>query len=235
MIARKHHFSALSLIEILVAIAIIAVLAFLLFPVFSRTKMDSLNAKCISNLRNIHTAWASYASDNGGRLMRATTGQGPWYEDYWTKDLHPYLGFSKPPEGHLEALVNTVAFCPLNNGGTYHRTECSALSYIPNALIGGAYNSAGNLHESLLRWPSNRVPVATTIGAIQHPSARMLFACARENIVRTFFDAENVEPYLANSYNSGGNILYADGHISLYRPSPDRAGEAIALVLGPGK
>lgn len=226
---------AFTLIELLTVVAIIVVLAALLYPAIQRMGSNRLQAKCTANLKNIHASWSCYVADNDGRLPPASTGAGPWYQDYWTKSLFPYLGFSSAPAGHLNALVNTVAFCPANNGNPYHRQQYSALSYLPNALIGGAYNSTGQMQGALTTWPSSRVNVATTVGAIEQPASRMLFACAREGIVRTFLNADNVEPYLSKSHGGGGNILYADGHVAIFYPDSTKPGEAIALVLGPGK
>jgi len=226
---------AFTLIELLAVVAFISLLAGLLFPAVQKMRAKGLQAKCTSNLRSISSAWSSYITDNGGRLPPASTGKGPWYQDYWTKSLYPYLGFSSAPEGHLDALVNSVAFCPLDKGIPFHQKQYSALSYIPNALIGGAYDQNGNMYGPLTEWPSNRVNVATTVGAIEQPSSRMLYACAKEGLTRSLFTADNVEPYLARTHSGGCNILYADGHVAMFRPDPDKPGEAIALVLGPGK
>jgi prepilin-type processing-associated H-X9-DG protein len=144
------------------------------------------------------------------------------------------LGFSKTLAGDKDAFVGTVAFCPGNKGNPYHTKQYSALSYIPNGLIGGVFNSSGQLIARLQTWP-NRVPVALTIGAIDQLSKRMLFASAKENMLRSYMDANNPGPYLATHFNGGGNILFADGHIELYKPDPDHMSDAIGLVLGPGK
>ena len=52
---------------------------------------------------------------------------------------------------------------------------------------------------------------------------------------RTFLDARNPGPYLATHFNGGGNILFADGHVELYKPDTNNFADAIGLVLGPGK
>lgn len=231
---RKNERSAFTLVELLAVIAIVAVLMALIFPLLGKMVERSLQAKCAANLKNIYVAWGSYAADNAGRLAPAVTGQGPWYEDYWTKSLGPYLGFSKTLGGNGDAFVGTVAFCPGNKGKPYHTEQYSALSYIPNGLIGGVFDSGGQLIARLKTWP-NRVPVALTIGAIDQPSKRMLFASAEDNMLRSYMDANNPGPYLATHFNGGGNILFADGHVELYKPDPKNFADAIGLVLGPGK
>src|SRR6059036_3677856 len=55
--------SAFTLIELLVIIAIIAVLAAILFPVFAQAREKARSAACLSNLKQIGTAWRLYTSD----------------------------------------------------------------------------------------------------------------------------------------------------------------------------
>jgi prepilin-type N-terminal cleavage/methylation domain-containing protein len=52
-----------TLIELLVVIAIIAILAAILFPVFARAREAARNTQCISNLRQLNTAFLMYLDD----------------------------------------------------------------------------------------------------------------------------------------------------------------------------
>src|SRR5579871_6354434 len=60
--------SAFTLIELLVVIAIIAVLAAILFPVFAQAREKARQAACMSNLRQIGTAFMMYMQDYDGLL-----------------------------------------------------------------------------------------------------------------------------------------------------------------------
>jgi prepilin-type N-terminal cleavage/methylation domain-containing protein len=58
--SRKRAFT---LIELLVVIAIIAILAAILFPVFAQAREKARQSACISNLKQIGTAFAIYTQD----------------------------------------------------------------------------------------------------------------------------------------------------------------------------
>ncbi len=53
-----------TLIELLVVIAIIAILAAILFPVFAQARERARTASCLSNLKQLGTAFRMYADDN---------------------------------------------------------------------------------------------------------------------------------------------------------------------------
>lgn len=55
--------SAFTLIEILVVIAIVSILAAILFPVFASAKHSAKRAVCLSNMRQIGTAFMLYLND----------------------------------------------------------------------------------------------------------------------------------------------------------------------------
>lgn len=72
-----------TLIELLVVIAIVAILAAILFPVFARAKAAAKRTACISNLRQIGGAIASYMSDYDEVFPHAVDPSDKWAPQIW--------------------------------------------------------------------------------------------------------------------------------------------------------
>ncbi len=70
-----------TLIELLVVIAIIAILAAILFPVFAKAREKARQTQCLSNVRQLQTAYLMYVEDYDGTCPSGS----------WCEKLQPYI------------------------------------------------------------------------------------------------------------------------------------------------
>ncbi|MEN6428415.1 MAG: type II secretion system protein [Phycisphaerales bacterium] len=70
------------MIELLVVIAVIAVLLAILVPVMSAAKERAQRAVCLSNLRQLTTAWIAYVDDHDGRIVYGRAGSDAYFGSY---------------------------------------------------------------------------------------------------------------------------------------------------------
>ena len=75
-----------TLLELLVVIGIIAFLAALILVAMSGARRSAASVQCLSNLRQIHSAFVHYANDHGGRLPDPIANG-----TSWEASLYPYL------------------------------------------------------------------------------------------------------------------------------------------------
>src|ERR1700752_3914875 len=92
-----HTRQGFTLIELLVVIAIIAILAAILFPVFAQARAKARSISCMSNVRQVGTAFHMYTQDYDEVTPNMWGGSGPCQPggqncaQEWWYGLMPYI------------------------------------------------------------------------------------------------------------------------------------------------
>ncbi len=200
-----------TLIELLVVISIIALLAAILFPVFGRAREKARQATCISNLKQLGSAFLMYAQDFDEMfpIPSNTAGvQGVNY--YWQDIIAVYSGAKgKYNASANPRYVNTVYDCP---------------SLDPFTGSGGE-RVIGDYGICQLFWPLFPEPSSSLIdtrniinpastGLLTEARATFNYATAKVGVVGE--DWQN-NRFLRSAHSNGLNVLYCDGHVNWTR------------------
>lgn len=113
-----------TLVELLVVIGIIAVLVGMLLPTLAKARAQAKTAVCMSNLRQIVTAYQAYAANNKGWFGFSNTGPFPdpgtgvlvTRVQYWWGVANTTLTQAEPGNGIISPYLSkhslTIADCP---------------------------------------------------------------------------------------------------------------------------
>ena len=115
--ARRRAFT---LIELLVVIAIIALLVALLMPALAGARQNAQATVCLSNIRQLATAFFQYALDNNGTIS-GTYWQGPLDLDWAGRDNATYLA---NPQRYRHPMETSVLWRYISTQDRV--TECPA-------------------------------------------------------------------------------------------------------------
>jgi prepilin-type N-terminal cleavage/methylation domain-containing protein/prepilin-type processing-associated H-X9-DG protein len=206
-----------TLIELLVVIAIIAILAAILFPVFAQAREKARATTCLSNNKQLGTAFVMYMQDYDGRLpggapYTSHPGWGDWVG--MTKWGGPCTAKNpmRPEDGSLFPYVkNTqVYLCP-----SAAQTKDFRLSYSVNCLL----TSPGQ------QWTEAQMS-SSSVGI----AGLVLLVDESKTLNDGFFCGSNPADVPEVVHTGGANYLFADGHAKFYRPDSP----AVNRKLNPG-
>ncbi|HEV7927640.1 MAG TPA: prepilin-type N-terminal cleavage/methylation domain-containing protein [Verrucomicrobiae bacterium] len=107
--SNKSPEQAMSLVELLVVIAIVSILAALLLPALSRSKQQAQGIQCVSNLRQMQSAWVSYADDFKQALVPNV---GMYQPEYQTNQCWVAGNVSRLPDETNALLLSQALLGP---------------------------------------------------------------------------------------------------------------------------
>lgn len=223
---------AFTLIELLVVISIIGILAGLLLPSLTKASQQAKAAKCVSNLKQVGTAFLLFAGDNGDQLPPLNSG-GPWnhpvYPHNPTNWWYQIIGNEKYLPAHTNGGVWRCPSVGDSELGTafggkvqgYGPVESKA--YIPGlpSIIRYAMDGNGNatgssrlgeITRSSEIWMVGDVGVPKNINQVPRSGYRTDMVTFAPDPVRQWA-VHTIKKQPACRHNSRGNVSFVDGHI----------------------
>lgn len=218
MLKKFHRKQAFTLIELLIVVAIISILAAILFPVFARARESARRTSCLSNMKQIGTAWLMYAQDYDEKAVLAvhydsSTGDEIAWDfrlDWSEVDYSDPNPTPKASAGLLDSYAKNgqIHSCPSFYGEAWGRPH-TGYAYNTTYIGGeGPWGGGPLMRESV------------HLAAITDAAGTAIFAeggygnpVNAQNYLRAPSDPYNSVGKVHFRHNGTANVAYADGHV----------------------
>jgi prepilin-type N-terminal cleavage/methylation domain-containing protein/prepilin-type processing-associated H-X9-DG protein len=236
--------SAFTLIELLVVIAIIAILAGMLLPALGKAKLKGQGVGCMSNTRQLMTAWRMYVEDNRDTLPFAYVDDNPANPKYKYAWMHGILSYSDGNAANWD-VDNTIkqgAIWPYCGKSTaIFKCPADVVTVKPTAgpfrgqtiqrVRSHAMNSWMGMNEGGWTWfggPEFRKYLKMSDLLVPGPSSTWVLLDEHPDSINDGFFCVNMNGYPnaaagqfpdlpASFHNKAAGIAFADGHSEIHR------------------
>ena len=196
-----------TLIELLVVIAIIAILAGILLPALSKVKSKAKTADCSSQIKQVNTAFLSYAANYNDHFAPQHYGSADNLASTFWIDLMPELGANRKPGEHFfNKKKSHILLCPASNIRESSRGNWDGITT--------GYNQTG--------FEENVPHLFKKLTSITKPTLQLTFADTWKSEDDGTTGNRHLGRYrlpsnkhIAFRHSKRGTAAYLDGHVAL--------------------
>jgi prepilin-type processing-associated H-X9-DG protein len=209
------------LIELLVVIAIIAILAALLLPALNHAKQQAQSVQCLSNVKQLQTAWQMYIGDNGDMVPPNMYAAGSFGAS--TSPPGSWVVGNAQYDQTASNIQSGVLYPYVSSAGVYHcPSDISTIKGLTGLARFRSYSMASQF---------NTIPDLNGIGPnpilkmsqLTNTSAPFVFL--DENEASIDDGCYGTYPYpndewinlISDRHDQGANLSFADGHAQRWR------------------